>query len=112
MVRGEMPLLLSLQLRRVLTPMVEDFCTAAEVVSEWQVHAYITGQAIADLLPPPSAITVRKFTETPGIRAWLRGYTMGLVLLRQQTGVAAGTFAPMFDASRVRLFKVSPVIKR
>jgi hypothetical protein len=42
MIRGEMPLLLSLQLRRVLTPMVEDFCTAAAVISERQVHAYIT----------------------------------------------------------------------
>jgi uncharacterized membrane protein YgcG len=75
-VRGEMPLLLSLQLRRVLTPMVEDFCTSAVVVSEQHVHTYITGQSIADLLPPPQPITVRRFTESPGIRTWLRNYTM------------------------------------
>jgi hypothetical protein len=67
----------------------------------------ITGQAIADLLPPPPPITVRKFAESAGVRAWLRGYTMGLILLRHQTGAAAAAFAPLFDAARVRLFKVS-----
>jgi hypothetical protein len=76
------------------------------------LYRYFTGQAIADLLPPPPPITVRRFTESPGIRAWLRGYTMGLVLLRQQTGAAAAAFAPMFDASRVRLFKVSQVNRK
>lgn len=61
-------------------------------------------------------ITIRKFTgASPEIRKWLRGYALGLVLLREtQRGVNdestnSTKFAPLFDANRVRLFKVTKI---
>ena len=60
--------------------------------------------------------TVRRFTgASPEVRKWLRGYALGLVLLREtQTaeGDMSRTFAPLFDAKRVRLFRVTRVRRR
>ena len=61
--------------------------------------------------------TVRRFTgASPEVRKWLRGYALGLVLLRETETAVEGdmsrTFAPLFDANRVRLFRVTRVRRR
>ena len=60
--------------------------------------------------------TVRRFTgASPEVRKWLRGYALGLVLLRETQAVEGDmsrTFAPLFDANRVRLFRVTRVRRR
>ena len=55
----------------------------------------------------PGRARARRFAgDSREIRRWLRGYALGLVLLRQQSGTAAAVFAPLFDAERIRLFRV------
>ena len=60
--------------------------------------------------------TVRRFTGASSeVRKWLRGYALGLVLLRETQAVEGDmsrTFAPLFDANRVRLFRVTRVRRR
>ena len=60
--------------------------------------------------------TVRRFTgASPEVRKWLRGYALGLVLLRETQaaeGEMSSAFAPLFDANRVRLFRVTRVRRR
>ena len=52
---------------------------------------------------------------SPEVRKWLRGYALGLVLLRETQaaeGEMSSAFAPLFDANRVRLFRVTRVRRR
>ena len=60
--------------------------------------------------------TVRRFTgASPEVRKWLRGYALGLVLLRETQaaeGEMSSAFAPLFDTKRVRLFRVTRVRRR
>ena len=65
---------------------------------------------------PFAPATVRRFTGASSeVRKWLRGYALGLVLLRETQAVEGDmsrTFAPLFDANRVRLFRVTRVRRR
>jgi hypothetical protein len=70
-------------------------------------RAVSPGEARRLLGAAPGSARARRFAgDSREIRRWLRGYALGLVLLRQQSGTAAAVFAPLFDAERIRLFRV------
>ena len=72
-----------------------------------RARAVSPGEARRLLGAAPGRARARRFAgDSREIRRWLRGYALGLVLLRQQSGTAAAVFAPLFDAERIRLFRV------
>ena len=73
-----------------------------------RVESLSASGEVSRVVGPAPPTTVRRFAgDAPEVRRWLRGYAMGLVLLRQQSGGMG--FAPLFDAPRVRLFRVVEV---
>ena len=76
-----------------------------------RVESLSASGEVSRVVGPAPPTTVRRFAgDAPEVRRWLRGYAMGLVLLRQQSGGMG--FAPLFDAPRVRLFRVVEVRRR
>ena len=76
-----------------------------------RVESLSASGEVSRVVGPAPPTTVRRFAgDAPEVRRWLRGYAMGLVLLRQQSSGMG--FAPLFDAPRVRLFRVVEVRRR
>ena len=66
-------------------------------------------EAIADLIPPPPAITVSRFTETAEIRTWLRSYTM----VGGHTELCKGLMRPRLEERVVfRKIDICHILKR
>jgi hypothetical protein len=77
------------------------------------------GDASASRGSKTTGYTVYRFTgASPEIREWLRGYALGVVFLREaqvnadHENRASETLAPLFDARRVRLFRVVKKTRR
>jgi hypothetical protein len=69
---------------------------------------HLAGLEVANLLPPPPPVVVRRFAaDAPEIVKWLRGYAMGVALVRHNAGAASTACGMLFDASRVRLVRVA-----
>lgn len=69
---------------------------------------HLASLELANLLPPPPPVTVRHFaSNAPEIRKWLKGYAMGVALVRHNAGPSARACGILFDASRVRLVRVA-----
>ena len=50
---------------------------------------HLAGLEVANLLPPPPPVVVRRFAaDAPEIVKWLRGYAMGVALVRHNAGAA------------------------
>ena len=69
---------------------------------------HLASLELANLLPPPPPVWTRRFAAAaPEIRKWLKGYAMGVALVRHNAGPSARACGVLFDASRVRLVRVA-----
>ena len=69
---------------------------------------HLASLELANLLPPPPPVWTRRFAAAaPEIRKWLKGYAMGVALVRHNAGPSARACGILFDASRVRLIRVA-----
>ena len=69
---------------------------------------HLASLELGNLLPPPPPVTLKRFAaNAPEIRKWLKGYAMGVALVRHNAGPSARACGCLFDASRVRLVRVA-----
>ena len=70
---------------------------------------HLASLELANLLPPPPPVWTRRSSRRRRreIRKWLKGYAMGVALVRHNAGPSARACGVLFDASRVRLVRVA-----